>query len=183
MRLKRVIFGERSLTKVAAVFDTRDSAEHAAEDLKHAGVMNASQVSLIGPGDVSGPADAPLSRKLEPEPSGIWHTQIRAHVFTGTLGAVIGVLLYIVLALSGSAAILSTPYMSLWTLVFFGTIFGLLAGGLLSLRPDHYRVIALVRRAVSAGRWAVVTHPSNKRQTEFVLNELHSRSNHVVRSL
>jgi len=182
MRLKRVVFGERSLTKVAAVFDDKDSAEHAAEDLKQAGVISASQVSLVGPGDMAGPAGESLSRKLEPEPTGIWHTLIRAHVFTGTLGAIAGVLLYIVFAWSGNDAILSTPYMSLWIMIFFGTTFGLLVGGLLTLRPDHYRVIAMVRKAVASGHWAVVTHPSNHRQIEFVLDELHSRSKHVVRS-
>lgn len=182
MRLKRMIFGERSLTKVAAVFDNRNSAEHAAEDLKHAGVIDPSQVNLVGPGDMTGPVVAPLSRKLEPEPGGIWHTLIRAHVFMGTLGAALGVLLYIALALSGHDAILSTPFMSLWPLVFLGTVLGLMVGGLLTLRPDHYRVIALVRKAVAAGRWAVVTHPATHRQIEFVMDELHSRSKHVVRS-
>lgn len=183
MRLKKLIFGERSLTKVAAVFDNRNSAEYAAEHLKDAGVINPSQVNLVGPGDTAGPANAPISRKLEPEQSGIWHTLIRAHVFTGTVGAIAGVLLYIGLTVSGNDTILSTPFMSLFVMVFFGTIFGLLFGGLLTLRPDHYRVIALVRRAVASGRWAVVAHPATHRQIEFVMNELHHRSRHVVRSL
>lgn len=182
MRLKRLIFGERSLTKVAAVFDNRKSAEYAADHLKQAGRINPAQVNLVGPEDTSGPANAPMSRKLEPEQNGIWHTLIRAHVFTGTLGAISGVLLYIALTVSGNDTILSTPFMSLFVLVFFGTIFGLMVGGLLTLRPDHYRVIALVRRAVAAGRWAVVVHPATHRQIEFVLNELHHRSKQVVRS-
>lgn len=182
MTLTRMIFGERSLTKVAAVFDSRDSAEKAADYLTHAGMITDSQVNLVGPGDDTGPATAPLSRKLEPEPTGISHTLIRAHVFSGTLGAILGVLLYIGLATAGVDAILSTPFMSLFVMIFFGTIFGLLFGGLLSLRPDHYRVISLVRRAVAKGRWAVVTHPSTHEQIEFVLDELHHRSDHVVRS-
>lgn len=182
MKLKKLIFGERSLTKVAAVFDNRSSAEYAAEHLKHAGIMSESQVNLVGPGDTAGPANAPISRKLEPEQNGIWHTLIRAHVFTGSFGAIAGVLLYIALAVSGNDTVLSTPYMSLFVMVFFGTIFGLLFGGLLTLRPDHYRVISLVRRAVSSGRWAVVAHPSTHRQIEFAVDELHHRSNQVVRS-
>ncbi|MBT9566714.1 MAG: hypothetical protein IV085_00290 [Thiobacillus sp.] len=182
MKLKHIIFGERSLTKIAAVFENRDSAEHAAEYLTHAGMISDSQVNLVGPGDLAGPSSPPLSRKLEPEPSGIWHTLIRAHVFTGTLGAILGVLLYIGLMLSGNDAIQSTPYLSLFIMIFFGTTFGLLFGGLLTLRPDHYRVASLVRRAVAKGRWAVVTHPATHEQTEFVLDELHHRSDHVVRS-
>lgn len=182
MDIKHTIFGERSLTKVAAIFDSRDAAERAAQRLKLAG-MTESQLSLVGPADLAGVSDPPISRKLEPEPTGIWHTLIRAHVFTGTLGAIAGGLLYLGLVASGNDAILSAPYISLWTLVGFGAVFGLLVGGLLSLRPDHYRVISSVRRAVAQGRWAVVSHPVDHRQVEFAVNELRNRSDHVVRSL
>lgn len=182
MDIKHTIFGERSLTKVAAVFENREAAEHAAQRLKQAG-MTESQVNLVGPADLAGASDPPISRKLEPEPGGIWHTLIRAHVFTGTLGAIAGLLLYLGLALAGNDAILSTPYLSLWTLLAFGAVFGLLAGGLLSLRPDHYRVISAVRKAAAQGRWAVVSHPLDHRQIELAVNELRHRSDHVVRSL
>lgn len=182
MDIKHTIFGERSLTKVAAVFDNHDAAEHAVQRLKHAG-MAESQVNLVGPADLAGASDAPISRKLEPEPTGIWHTLIRVHVFTGALGAIAGALLYLGFVLAGNDAILSSPYISLWTLLAFGAVFGLLVGGLLSLRPDHYRVISSVRKAVARGRWAVVSHPVDHRQIELVVNELRNRSDHVVRSL
>lgn len=182
MKLKRLIFGERSLTKVAAVFDNRNSAEYAAEHLKQAGTIDPAQVSLVGPADTIETPNPPISRKLEPEQNGIWHTLIRAHVFAGSVGAIIGVLLYIAFTVAGNDTVLSTPFMSLFVMIFFSTLLGLMFGGLLTLRPDHYRVISIVRRAVAAGRWAVVVHPSTHRQIEFALNELHHRSRHVVRS-
>ncbi len=183
MTLKHMIFGERSLTKIAAVFENRDSAEHAAQQLKQAGMMGETQVKLVGPGDMAGLDSAPLSRKLEPEQAGIWYTLIRAHLFTGVLGALAATLLYLGFIISGNKTFLSTPYMSFWALLFFGTSSGLLLGGLLSLRPDHYRVIAAVRKAVAQGRWAVVSHPVNHQQIEFVMSELRNRSSRVVRSL
>ena len=181
MNLKHAIFGEKSLTKVAAVFDSRNAAQDAALRLKQVG-LSESQVSLVGPNDVAGPSGAPFSRKVEPESTGILLTLIRAHVFTGTLGAIAGLLLYVALVVAGVDAILSTPWMSLWIMLTFGTVFGLLAGGLLSLRPDHYRVISSVRRAIARGRWAVVGHPVGPRQVEVALTELRNRSDHVVRS-
>ena len=93
MNLKHIIFGERSLTKVAAVFDSRGKAQTAVMHLRQAAGMEESQVQLVGPDDTAGVVDAPLSRKLEPEQSGIWHTLIRTHVVTGSIGAIAGGLL------------------------------------------------------------------------------------------
>ena len=182
MTLKTVIFGERSLTKIAAVFESLASAETAVLRLRQVAGMSESQVELVGPSDMRGVVEAPLSRKLEPESLGIWHTLIRTHVVTGAVGALAGGVLSLGLMLAGNPAILSSPLLSLGVMVFFGGIFGLLVGGLLSLRPDHYRVMAAVRKAIKRGRWAVVSHPVNHDQTLLIMNELHKRGEHVVRS-
>ncbi len=183
MSLKTSLFGERSLTKVAAVFDSRDLAETAAQRLKNVPGMNVSQVQLVGPEDTTGVVEAPLSRKLEPEQAGIWRTLVRAHIVTGLVGAVAGCALYLAFRWSENPAVLSSPLISLGVMIFFGSIFGMLIGGLLTLRPDHYRVTVSVRKAIKRGRWAVVSHPMNSRQTTLVMNELRHRSPHVVRSL
>lgn len=182
MNIKRVIFGERSLTKVAGLFADQDAAQHAAEELKQHVHLDDEQVKLVGPADSREARNAALSRKLEPEQSGIWHTLIRAHVFAGSVGAVLGILIYLGLFLTGNPAIVSTPWMSFLVMLFFGMIAGLLVGGLLTLRPDHYRVIAAVRRAVKHGRWAVVTHPVTPAQIEQTVHELRGRGYRVVRS-
>jgi len=183
MSFKTSLFGERSLTKVAAVFDTRDAAEIAVQRLQEVPGMSASQVQLVGPSDRSGGVAAPLSRKLEPEQAGIWRTLIRAHIVTGSIGAVAGCMLYLAFRWEHHPAILSSPLLSLVVMIFFGGIFGMMVGGLLTLRPDHYRVMASVRKALKRGRWAVVSHPVNTQQTTLVMNELRHRSLHVVRSL
>ena len=182
MSLKQMLFGERSLTKVAAIFDSRSKAETTVLRLRQAAGMSDAQVKLVGPEDNFGVVDAPLSRKLEPESSGIWHTLLRTHVVTGTVGLVLGALLYTWLRFDGNDAIASYPIVSLVVLVNFGGIFGLLFGGLLSLRPDHYRVMAAVRKAIKRGRWAVISHPVNHEQTREVIDELHRQHVNVVRS-
>ena len=109
MTLKHLIFGERSLTKVAAFFENRDSAEHAAQRLKQTGMMNEAQVMLVGPGGLTGPSDAPFSRKLEPEQSGTWPPLIRAHAIAGALGALTAAMVYSGLFIFGNEVILSMP--------------------------------------------------------------------------
>ncbi|MHB8914915.1 MAG: hypothetical protein ACYC4K_03785 [Thiobacillus sp.] len=182
MSLKQILFGERSLTKIAAIFDSRSKAETTVLRLRQAAGMSDAQVKLVGPEDNVGVVDAPLSRKLEPESSGIWHTLLRTHVVTGTVGLVLGALLYTWLRFDGNDSIANYPFLSLVVLVFFGGIFGMLFGGLLSLRPDHYRVMAAVRKAIKRGRWAVISHPVNPEQTREVIDELHRQHINVVRS-
>lgn len=182
MGFKQILFGEQSLTKVAAIFDSRSRAETTALRLRQAAGMSEAQIKLVGPQDMVGVVEAPLSRKLEPESSGIWHTILRAHLVTGLIGMIMGALLYLGLWLLGNASVSSDPVLMLGVMLFFGTIFGLLVGGLLSLRPDHYRVTAAVRKAIKRGGWAVISHPVNQDQTQEVINELERHHINVVRS-
>lgn len=182
MSLKHILFGEQSLTKIAAIFDSRSRAETTALRLRQAAGMSEAQIKLVGPQDTAGIVDAPLLRKLEPEPSGIWHTVLRAHLVTGLIGMALGAVLYLSLWLMENESVLTQPVLMLFVMLFFGMIFGLLLGGLLSLRPDHYRVMAAVRKAIKHGGWAVISHPVNNNQTREVINELQRHRVNVVRS-
>lgn len=183
MTLKRLLFGERSLTKVAGLFASRRQAVAAIRCLQESGALDPPQIMLVGPPDGQGNASGAFSRKLEPEPVGIWRTLIRAHLVGGAAGGAAGLLLYLGFVLSGNVAVVSSPALSLVAIVFFSVLLGLLVGGLLSLRPDHLRVISAVRRAVRQGRWAIVVHPLTERQADLALTELRERSYRVVRSL
>jgi hypothetical protein len=183
MKIKHLIFGERSLTKVAAIFATKSVAEGVAQQVKETAGLDGPQIYLVGPPDGTAVNSPAFSRKLEPEQAGILRTLIRAHVVTGTAGIIVGVLVYLGFLLAGSAAIKSTPGVSLVAMVFFGGLIGLLLGGLLSARPDHVRVITTVRRAIRRGRWAVVIHPLTQHQLDLAMRELRKRSDRVVRSL
>lgn len=183
MKLKHLLFGERSLTKVAALFPTQGEAEHAAQDVTRAAALDGPQLYLVGPPDSAGVSSPAFSRKLEPEQAGIWRTLIRAHLVTGAVGLIIALLVYLGFLARDSAAITSAPGMSLAGILFFGAAIGLLVGGLLTARPDHSLVISAVRRAIRRGRWAVVVHPLTQRQLDVSLRELRNRSARVVRSL
>lgn len=183
MGIKCLIFGERSLTKIAGVFASKSLAESVVARIKQDTDLEDPQIYLVGPPDGVAFGSAAFSRKLEPEQAGIWHTLIRAHVVFGVIGLIAGTLLYLAFRAADNAAIESTPGMSLFVMLFFGGIGGLLFGGLVTARPDHYRVISAVRRAVRRGRWAVVIHPITQRQIEVALRELRAQSVTVVRSL
>jgi len=183
MGLKQMLFGEKSLTKIAAILDSRGRAEITALRLRQATGMSDAQIKLVGPQDTLGIVDAPLSRKLEPESSGIFHTILRAHLVTGLMGMALGALFYLGLWMMGNTSVSSHPVLMLFVSLFFGMIFGLLLGGLLSLRPDHYRVTAAVRKAIKRGGWAVISHPVNHDQTRKVINELQRHRVNMVRSL
>mgnify|MGYP006174973895 CR=1 FL=1 len=79
---KLSLFGERSLTLVAATFPTRAAAVDAATTLQ--AELPQAGVDLIHPHDVN------LARKLEPESQGIWRTAIRSHLVLGLAGLVLG---------------------------------------------------------------------------------------------
>lgn len=183
MKIKRLIFGERSLTKVAGLFSSKSVAESVARQVRETAGLDEPQVYLVGPPDGAAFNSPAFSRKLEPESTGIWRTMIRAHVVAGGAGVIAGVLVYLGFVLAGSAAVKSTPGMSLVAMVFFGGLIGLLLGGLLTARPDHARVITTVRRAIRQGRWAVVIHPLTQQQLDVSMRELRDRSDRVVRSL
>jgi len=98
------------------------------------------------------------------------------------LALLAGVLAYAVLVGSGNPALQGTSGLGWVVFAGFGIMFGLILGGLLALRPDHGRVIHLVRRALQIGKWAVVAHPRDASQTHQAVASLRSGSLRVVRS-
>jgi hypothetical protein len=177
MNIVKLFFGEHSLSKVAASYDSESAAMSAARAVECLPHMYSRQVQLVHP------QDKDWGRKLEPEAAGIWRTAVRSHVTCATVGFAAGTLLFAALMLGGVEAVRSTPGMSLVAMVLFGTMFGLMVGGLLTIRPDHEAVIAPVREGVKAGRWAVVVHPASRQQFAAVLRVLRGTEAPVATTL
>ena len=176
-------FGEKSLTKVVGIFGSEAAAKAAAVSLAKAATLAPDQVRTLSPKDDSGKRDKLLGRKMEPEERGIIRTLVRTHLAMGALGAAAGFALYAALRASGQPAILASPLPSMAVIVGFACVFGLLLGGLLSLRPDHVKLISDVREALTAGSWAVVAHPVNASQTQAAIDYFASTDARVLRSL
>lgn len=172
------LFGERSLTLVAATFADRRSAADAATELR--ADMPQSEVSLVRP------SDAGFARKMEPESQGIWRTAIRSHLVLApaglALGAVVAATLVALVALGWPAAA-SSPMLATLFFATLGLFAGLMLAGLLTLRPDRSRVTLSIRRRSRAGKWAVVAHPTSPEQSERAVARLRKAGGTVIRSL
>lgn len=164
--LSRLFVRERSPGKLAAVYRNGSAAEEAARRLRTMSDLSTRQVQVVEPGD---PA---WERKVEPEGIGIWRTAVQAHVTCGVLGFAAGTLAFVALYAAGVQAIVTTPVAGFLAFTLLSTAFGLLAGGLITMRPDHELVIDPVREAAREGRWAIVVHPvstEQRRVAAFVL--------------
>lgn len=180
---QQLIFGERSLTKVAGIYSTAQEAADARARVLHGGDWADSQVVLLTPADAKMSRRGIMARKMEPESRGIWRTILRAHLFTAVLGLAIGAGAWYLLWYTGNRLIGGSPGLSFVAFAFFGTVFGLMLGGLISLRPDHARLITVVRSALRSGRWATVVHPFDAKQAEKAVVLLQAGSQQVERTL
>ena len=170
------LFGERSLTLVAATFGDRGSAVRAADALRALSPRKRG-IFLIAP------RDPRLGRKMEPESRGIWHTLLRSHAWLGLLGPAAGLVVAAVVLATGWPAALASPNATLAVGAVYGIFVGMLGAGLLTLRPDRARVIAQVREASEHGHWSVVSHPVTTHDVEVARDTLASGGGHVMRSL
>ena len=64
--LKQALFGERSVTKVAALFASHTGAESAAHSLLDGSGLTTSQVRILGPSDGEASHDDVLGRAVAP---------------------------------------------------------------------------------------------------------------------
>lgn len=169
------LFGERSLTLVAATFSNRASAIDAATELR----ADMPQVEV----DLLRPRDADFARKMEPESQGIWRTAIRSHLVLGPAGLLLGAAAAATLVELGWPAAASSPMFATLFLATLGLFAGLMLAGLVTLRPDRSRVTLSIRRRNRSGQWAVVAHPRSPAQSEWVVDRLRKAGGTVIRSL
>lgn len=171
------VTGERSNSKVAAVFPNEATARAAAARVHSTLQLSDAQVQVITP------ADHRPGRKLEPESHGIVRTIIRAHVRLGLLGAVAGGVAFGVLWAMGLPMIVNSAALAAAVMVAFGAVAGLMLGGLVSLRPDHDLYINKVHDALGEGRSAVVVHAFSRAQNAQAEDLLKGASGEVVSTL
>jgi hypothetical protein len=183
--LKLAFFGPQWVTRVAGLFDTRLGAERAARDLPAAAGLNAAQVTVLSPLDRQASrraAQAVATDDLADERQAIPTALMRTHLAAAALGLLLGVGLYAALMIAGSPAMHSAPVLTLAVLVTLGSLFGLMLGALLALRPDESRVVARIRRDLDDGRWAVLATTADAGQTRRVIAAFARQGARVVRS-
>jgi tetrahydromethanopterin S-methyltransferase subunit F len=172
-----LLFGERSLTTVAALFgqaqDARNAADHVVQDAR----LPTKWVKVIGPGDQG------IESKLEPEEAGIVHTMIKSHVVLGIFGLILGMLIAWLLFFFGVEFAVSSPYYTFIVAGVFGLLIGMMSGGLITLRPDRSMLDIKVEEAVHEGQWAVVVHPTDHGEEERAVDVLEHSGGKVLHTL
>lgn len=155
-------------TKVAGVFGQQAQAEAAMEALRNEAGLNSSQVRLLRPQDALTSQSEWFGRATDQEPVGVVRTLINTHLVGGLMGALIGLGLFIWLDRASNPLVTNSPSVAFVAVVGFGVTFGLMAAGVVSLRPDHLLLTSKVRAALKAHRWVVVAHPQTREQTAHV---------------
>ena len=181
--LLKGLFGEKSLTKVVGLYHSAADATAAADKAQRLPGMTPSQIRVLGPKDARNSRRELFGRSLEPEQQGIFNTLLRTHLVTGTIGAAIGLLVYAWLFKSGQPMVVSSPLVAFIAIVGFSTTFGLLLAGLISLRPDHVKLITDVRSALADNRWALILHPTNPEQATAARDLLAASGAEVLNTL
>lgn len=154
------ITNERNPSRFSAIFDNEADAEKAQNLLIDSGGFAGNMINIIRPYDDS------ISKKLEPETTGIKRTVYKSHFVLGIAGALVGLILAAVAMMLGPeflSARTGTVYFS--AAMIFGML-GLMLAGLVSLRPDHDPVTITTVEAVQAGRWALVLQTHNKAESD-----------------
>lgn len=108
---------------------------------------------------------------------------IRAHIWLGLAGAVLGLLAFGNMLALGVQFIVLSPWWSALLLIGFGTIGGLMLGGAVSLRPDHSPYIAASREALQQGKYVVVVHATSADELEQAEAILKPNAGETVRTL
>lgn len=171
------VLGEQFPAKVGAVFKDAATAREAARHLVDDDSFSGDQVRIVEPGDKS------LSSKVEPETRGVARTTVKAHVTTGIVGLVAGLIVVSVLELLGVQFIEWSPSYSYGVGALFGAVLGMLVGGLITLRPDHDPLIMKVKKAARHGGWSVVVHAHDHGEERRARDSLKKMRGDVIGTL
>ncbi len=144
--------GEQSNHKLAAVFSDANESIEASRRLAAGTSLNLDQI------DVLDPASDQQHRRLLPESRGIWQTVLRSHLLLGLFGAVLGLGLFAILFFGGVPFVADNPLLSVLVFVHVFTLFGLMVGGLVSLRPDQVPYVRAARKALKSGQSVLLVH-------------------------
>lgn len=182
--LLKALFGPKSLTKVVGIYHSAADVAAAADKARRMSGMATDQILVLGPKDAQNSHSALFGPSLEAAAQqGFFITLVRAHFATGMAGGVAGLLLFAWLYSLGQPMLESNPLLAFIALVGAGITFGFLLGALISIRPDHVKLIAGVRRALAANCWALILQPANAEQTTAAKDLLAASGAEVLSTL
>lgn len=169
--------GETYDHKVAAVFATEQEAQAVGDFLRQKTDLNDNQVLVMTT------SDQHQGRELEPESRGIWKTLVRSHIWLAVVGALAGLLLFIVTYATGVAFVVSNAVWSAALFVIFCSILGMMVAGAVTLRPDHTPYIMKAQAALKEGKAVLTVHASSHAQMVAARELLEQQNADIITSL
>jgi len=160
--------------QVAAIFDTKKSAQAAIEAVREDTSVALSQLELIESGDRN------LSEKLEKNTKTIGRNLWVSHWFLGNLGLITGLVCAFFLTQYGPALTQQNPMFTYIALISPGIFIGLFIAGLLGLRPDRNQIVQTVRHAIRNKKVALVINLKKSQSVKDIESILRPLSNNTV---
>lgn len=158
MKRRMGLTGERHGHKVAGIFGDSERLQACRDQLIESIDRAADQIEVLDSETES------TAWALEPEPRGIWHTLVRAHLWLGLAGAIAALPIYALMMAMEVAFVVGNPWASLVLLVAFCTTGGALLGGLVTIRPDHALYVSRIKAALDRDQQVLVFHAVDRRQ-------------------
>lgn len=166
---------------IAGSFASRADAEHSLVQLTQRLPLADDQVTLIAPDSTA------VARKVDtevtPPARKVRRSLVRWHLIMGAFGMLAGLLLAAVLTALDIALFSSSPGYAFFVAALFGLMLGLLAGGLISLRPTQGVVAARVKDDVKSGAWAVLAHARDRNQQNAMRAVLSEKTDRIYATL
>jgi hypothetical protein len=169
--------GEKYDHKIAAIFGVKETAQQAADTLRQQTSVHDHQVFVVTPNDTH------PGWELEPEDRGIWRTLVRAHVWLGLAGLVVGLVVFLVLFGLNIRFVVENAVTSALIAIGFGGIFGMMFGGLVTLRPDHMPYVSIAQSALRKGKFIVAVHAESSDQLQEAQTVLKTFDAEIIRTL
>lgn len=176
MKAKVAVTGESADHKLVAVFSSEAEAHSAVDALVRKTGLDSAQIKQVSPGDTH------QERQMEPESGGILRTMVRAHIWLGLAGAIAGAILFVTLYVAGIEFIRQSAVTAGIVLTVIGGVMGLMAGGLITLRPDHSRYAQATQSALENGQHVLTVHAHSSEELKIVITELEQYSARIVRT-
>lgn len=162
--------------QIASVFESRENAHRAIQNVVKTSVVEAPQVTLIEPGDTE------FNRKLEGDSKALGNMMWYSHLILGGAGLIIGLIVAYFLVEFGPAMTQQNPIFTYIALISPGLFVGLFVAGLISLRPDRTKIIEVVRSAIKSKRYAVIVNLRKGQSASDISAMLKRYSDQVVQT-
>ncbi|MEE4144203.1 MAG: hypothetical protein V2I26_05325 [Halieaceae bacterium] len=143
---------EKYPSKVSAEFANDTQADRTVKALVDEGGFERKQVTVIKPNDQD------LEHKLEPETRAIGAGVAMVHLGWTVAGLLVGLAAAWLLVHLGPPITRSSPLLTYLALVLICPMLGFFLGSVISLRPDHDRLVGKARAATGSQHWTVVVH-------------------------